>query len=433
MATTGLSRNQMSTLELGPIAASVKRKATKKQWSRLVKQAHDRGFSVNSYLDQSTPNAMKERTRSSLTQQAQTTINTAYAPAEADITRREELTRSVDEKRRLDNDRFNQWLQGRHAELEANAKQASSAVLARHQALQAELQANAQQLQAGMNAYVNPTGQVSDPAQFSGTQDLAAAAAKDQSQMTNARELTSQMVGSNESQMAQTQANNIAFMAAQEAKRVADTWGKLSELGDERQKTQLSKAADAAKEISRLLDNETTKSQMRSDASIASAGLGLKEDQFALDLRQQRENERRNRADEGLRADQLAETQRANNIRFGQESERIKLGWYNARHRNNGGTGGRRTAANDPQTRFEEAYASLASSTRPTKDGKSTKQVDVSYVNKRVSDFENLLVSKYKLTRQMARAVMRAYLQKGGGDPGVYSQYTDNADAQRKR
>lgn len=414
-----LKSRDIEALEIGPIAAQVKRSTSKAQWKRLVKRAHDQGFSINSYLDSSTPRAMKERTTTSLRQQAADTMSAAYAPYEQELSNREASIKSIDEKRRIDNERFGQWLTQRHAELQQNAQNASAAVVARQTAIQAEMQANAQQLQAGMNAYANPTGQVSDPSQFGGNADIANAAALNQQKMGASRELTSQMIGSNEQHANDAAANNLAFMAAQDAKRVSDTWKALSDVADEKQKTQLSKAADSAKEISRLLDQELTKSQMRSDQSIAASSLGVKQDQLALNVSEAGEKKRHNKATE-------SETKRANDIRFGQDAQRLELQWYNARHPKGSSKNTTGTSKGAAQERFEQAYASLASSSR----GKAGKPPSHAYVNSNRATVESMLVAKFKLTREMAKRVVSAYLQKNGADPGSYTRYSNDAQYQ---
>lgn len=430
----GYTNAQMDAATIGPIAAQVKRSAKPAQWKRLLAEAHKQGIKVNSFLDGSVPTAMKERTKDSLRQEAYDTVESTYKPLLQDIENRKSQLRSVDEKRALDNERFASWLSQQNDKLHYQAQAADVNVVSAQQKAQTDLAGAAQQMQAGFLQQQNPTGQVSNPAQYTGVSDLQGAAALGQSQVQNQRDLTANIIGNNATSDSAKSANSMAYMASLDAQRQADTWKGLSDLGNESQKAQLSKAADAAQRVSDLLQNEQTKASWRGDDSIARETLNIKDDANTVALQKLSEAGRHNKATEALTRSRLSAADRVNDTRLAQGQERNDIAWYNARHGSDGSTGESKTAKNDPQTRFDQAYASLAAGTRKTKDGKSDKPLDASYVGKgRASQFESMLVAKLKISPAMARAVMKAYLQRKGSDPGDYTQYLDNSDAANKR
>lgn len=432
----GVGQRELDTIRMGPIAASYKRKLKGgKRWKSLVREAHARGVSINSYLDRSTPMPLKERTTSSLRSEAERTMSSAYAPAEKELSNRERMIQSIGEKRALDNDRWTQWLNQRHGELQANAQAADAAILDRQKQIQGAMIAGQQQNLAEFVNMQNPTGQVSDPRQSANVPQIIAQQQAQQAQNASSAELTSKIVGDNAGRQAATQANNFAFMAAMKAKDVADQWKALQDVADDKDKLKLQRGADSAKEISRLLDREIQKAQTRNEQNIAAASLNVKQQGLELEAGRLSESSRHNMASEAAARARVRESKRSAQARLGTTQEANRIAWYRATHpaAGRGRGSGSGASSSDPQTRFETAYAQLSSSTRRSKDNKSDVPINHSYVAANASALENQLVAKLKITRKMARTVVRAYLTKQGNDPGPYHQYTDTGSATTRR
>lgn len=265
----GLDRQALSALLLGSTAAATKRAATPPQWRKIVKTAHGRGYSVNSFLSD-TPNALKERTPQSLKAQAVQTISAAYAPAEADLKSRDARTTALDDKRKRDNAAYNEWLDTQQRRLASDAASADQA-LADHQAgIQQHLNDSITQAKAESAASLAATpGNVSDPAQSNALNERAAAErARGGGLFAAGAERSAEQGHENAKQVALAGANNTAYMAAQDAKRVSDTFKSLSDVADARTKLKLSKAADSTKEVGRLLDQEISKANSNRDYNV---------------------------------------------------------------------------------------------------------------------------------------------------------------------
>jgi hypothetical protein len=84
-----VSKLDLTSLTLGPTAASVRKQVSRAQWRRIVNAAHKQGFAVDSFLDPNTPGPLKQRTPQYLRQQATSMVGSAYAPAYQELTQRE--------------------------------------------------------------------------------------------------------------------------------------------------------------------------------------------------------------------------------------------------------------------------------------------------------------------------------------------------------
>src|SRR5689334_9102231 len=96
-------------IRLGSDVAAVKANTRPNIWKQIVRQAHARGFTVAGVLS-GQPDALKERTKSSLKTQAMKTVADAYAPSLEDNSRLADRVRALDAKRQSDNAFYNQWL-----------------------------------------------------------------------------------------------------------------------------------------------------------------------------------------------------------------------------------------------------------------------------------------------------------------------------------
>lgn len=439
-----------SKLTLGPLSQQVKARATKGQWRKIVKDAHAKGFQVESFINQSIPDAMKARTKSSLRAEADTTVKAAYAPAEKEISQNEEKTKALDTKRARDNQYYNDWLTGKSAEINAHTEAANTLLRNQVKGIQdATIQA-AKGMRAQIATAVTDTpGVISDPSQSTTlNRDVPAAANAGVEQIGNAATATNLQISSQNAAQAGYDASNFAFIAAMEAKRQGDTWSRLADLGDEKQKLQLTKAADTAKEVARLLDTERDKANSNEQNRIVAERLGV--DAAGV---QQRADAASMTND--LNRDKLAETIRNNRATLGNKAAqqqiensfkeaginirqgKLDLDWYKVKHPSSKsgskGTGGKGASSKDPQTRFDYGYALVATSKRPgtpgsgNKPGKPGKSYTPDYVTKNRALVTNQLKAQ-GLTPKMARAVVDAYIGLGGEEPGDYKRWAQQYD-----
>lgn len=428
---------------LGPLAASVKRRVKPKTWRTLVKRAHSRGFTVDSFLDQSVPGPLKERTRAGLRRQAEKTITTAYRPAEVELDQQEQRIQSLSEKRRLDNERFQTWLQTKSAELRANAS-AADQKLREGQAAIAQQSADA--TGAMRQDLINAAqGTVSDPTQAKAF-DTQPEVSRNAQLVAAHQTATEQQIHSGENQRQMAEASSLASAAAAEARRVSETWSALKDVSDERGKLRLGKAADIAQEVARLLDLEVEKANMNRDFNAVADRLGLQRQELNLKALTQRQNVGLKKRDLRTKEDRLAFDQAQADIKNDLTRSdqairegRLELDWWKARHPNtgkesSGREGGPSADSRDPQDRFEYGYALVASSVRQGKPNKAgqyeNKPYTVKYVAKNRKIVTNQLVAR-GLTRKMATAVIEAYLTAGGTDPGHYTDWLPGAGAPR--
>lgn len=432
---TGIPRDVMNTLGLSPEVAAIKAKATPKQWAQIRHAAHKRGLSVAGYVS-GQPAAMREALPSALKQQAMDTIASVYKPAEADLSARERRVKAIDEKRHNDNQSYLQWLQGQSAKMTADAKLADQLLVDRQKGIQQQTtDAYAQLHQQAATAAASHQGVVSDPTE-STAMDFTDEGKRAEGLIATARESTTNMIDSNAKLAATAAANNFAHIASLEAKRASDTWGALSDVADERTKLQLQKGADAAKEVARLLDQEITKAQSNREfgAALQKLGIqaqtlqfnkdkfskqfGLEKSKFALELKKFMHQAHIDRLKIGI--DERRLQQDAN-----QFDRSLAVKWYVAKHpassRNQGGK--KYDIKGNNQYAFDTAVASIISGTYRPHGSKKTRSINHSYVAQNPNAMIATLMTQLGVTRRMATAAVRAFLNKGSADPGDYTRY----------
>jgi hypothetical protein len=259
-----------TTVEHGSNVAGIKKRATPKQWRRVVRRAHARGETVAGYLS-GQPAYLRERTRSSITNQAKSLISESYAPAEAALSSREARITAIQDKRRADGEAFRTWLANQHAVINAEVQRQRTQ-------LATEAQASRDSLQASLVG-------MGDVPHAAGAPDVAGSAKQGAALAAGARgEAITQQNTIYGDRLAATQANNFAFLAAQQAAAAADTWEKLMDVADDKQKIALQKGADQAKLIQDLLQGEVTKAQSNREFGAALQELGIKEQSLQADI-----------------------------------------------------------------------------------------------------------------------------------------------------
>lgn len=424
--------NVTELARLGPVAYQVKQKTKPRDWARLVKLAHQRGFSIDSFLDSSIPGPLKVRTSESLRSEATKTVASAYAPAEADISYRQKQAQNIDAMRADDNKYFLDWLTAKHGQLATHAAEADRQLVEAGKAIQDQTaaQMTAMHTQAVSATQAQP-GTVSDMSTAKAL-DFTPEAQHSLELIAGERERTQQMVGTNAQHQADLDANNFATIAAAEARRQADTWKSLSDLGDEKAKLTLQKGADTAKTVADLLDREISKAQSNRDYGALAQRLGIQQGQLDLATLKEAHTNTNTQNRNATYADAVKEANRhnkenealtraANDIAQG----RLDVQWYKAKHPNKTKGG----SSSDPQERFDTAYAALVATPRTYKKNGQAVHYDIAYVNTHRDLVIAQLQRATKITRKMASLVVDAYTTRNGdaGDPGPYGNYTGGA------
>lgn len=430
-------------LKYGPNAARAEAQMKPRQWKRTKQTAKRRGFRLDSYLDPSVPKPLKARTNKYLEYQARRNVNKAYAPVLTGLSQQSKRIKALDEKRKTDAAHYQQWVADQLHKFDQDNTRVEQALTAHSDKVRADRDA---QLQARQTAAHDPSqdaaaGITSERA-HSTALDFGAETQKALTDLDNQRLSLDEAIGRGRDRSAAASANTIALGAAQEAKRVADTWTALMDVADERTKVKLSKAADQAKEVSRLLDNEVTKAQSNREFSAAVAKLGidkaeLRQDakQFAQTLAQQRKRDQQNyqlgkaRIDESKRATDLLNSYRNNQIALGQGN--LELGWWKAKNPTKskegdkgGGTQTERMR-NKNESNFSTAYAQLATGTLPVK-GKNGKVTEVPMNSTRARANRSKVINSLVAAgfgRQTALAAWRAFVAKNGNDYGNWKKW----------
>jgi hypothetical protein len=424
MAVHGLTKSDPQAVKnadiarLGATAYATKKKVTPGRWKRIVKDAHAKGFTVDSFLDTNTPDQLKARTQTSLTSQATKTIASAYAPAETELTQAEARAKSIGDKRTRDNQYYLDWLTARSGELNAHAQAADEKLLERNKQIADELGAHNDALKSNLVSQAQPTQ--SDPNQSTAIANTADEAKRSNEVVANARQASSDMVANNEKRNASDQAINFAQVAAMQASAQADTYKQLQGVADERTKLALAKAGDSSKEVARLLNQEVDKANSNREFGAALSKLGIANDANKIRLtgiQTTSKDKAKQRSLTAAIADRTA-SQRDTEIQL--KGDRLSLDWYKTKHPNSGKKGGK---GKNTQEEFDRSVALLQSSvfTRPTKDGKDVEVIKSKreYVLHRKDEIIAQIMKKEKVSREVAERAFRAYVQHEDNNPGT--------------
>lgn len=417
----GIDQSVLGSILRGGRSQAFYEQATPKQWRILKTAARRRGISVEDLLNTGLPQPLKQRTTSSLRRQALSTVNSAYRPAESELNRATARFRAIDEKRAADNRYYLDWLAKRQDQMNAAAQASQQQVFAAQQQRQTQLtdsmtNARQQLIQDG----VRDPNAVSDPAQFKGF-DFTPEMARDLAHVNAASMGLEHAVTAGTEARAVADASNFAFMRAQEAKRQGDLWNKLADIADSKNKIKLQKAADAAKEVSRLLDQEIAKAQQNRNYDAAVSKLQIDASRAKTDaaykaalaaIGQQNANTNQQNAD--TRAASLLETQRHN--------QRMEtLGWFNANTRRTAaGNGSFAPGSAKYNALMDQGYAWLAVSELPTKRNASgkviaTRPLNVLDVRRNRENWINQIVAGNKgVTRDMASTIVDVFIKRNG-------------------
>lgn len=271
-------------LRLGQEGAGLKGSMSRKRWKRFVKAAHDRGYTVRSAASD-TPDALKERTRSSLQKEAASTIAAMYAPARKELSQRETSIGFLNQKRADDDAKYRQWLMGETDKLEAQAR-AADETLAKQQGDIARDHETATKaaLADSMQRMGATPGNVSDPSQSAALADTKDADDASSSKIASARNFTADTAKIGEDSRQLTRASLIAQQGARDASRQGDTWRAMAEVASDREKLVLQQAADAASLVQDLFSQNAEKVKGAREFDLARVELGQKADSLAAEV-----------------------------------------------------------------------------------------------------------------------------------------------------
>lgn len=269
-----LSRSDISGLKFDS-AGSYLSGLTPHARSIVLSIAKRRGLTVEGLLSNA-PGPLKEQSLAGIRKRALATVNAAYAPAEAQLSDREQQINNLDAKRKLDNQFYSNWLNDQLAKANANAQASEAALLQQAGQMHDAVTQRYTQAQSALDAQNAATpGTVSNPTQS--TANLAPSQDKATSAADVANAAAVGQVARQQTNSATLNAANLAMAGAMEAKRQGDTYSALTDVSGKRHSLLLQKGADISKEISRELDNEVSKAQGLMNFGALQQKLGLQQ------------------------------------------------------------------------------------------------------------------------------------------------------------
>lgn len=277
-----LTRDQKYALRYGDAGALMAHLSPRAR-KQVIGAARARGLTVEGVF-QPGPDALRSRSGGGLRAQALKTVATAYQPTERVLTDREAQIHALDDKRKLDNQFYRDWLSSQQAKADAVSQASDQQLMSLVGNAHDQVDARYAQASTQLNQQDAATpGTVSDPAQFKGNERLAVdrAVAADAAEIAKAA--AAGQISRSQTERAAIQGSNFAQAAALESRRQGDTYQGLTAVAGEKHSLALQKAADVVKETSRLLDRETTKAQANQQFAALAEKLGVAKQ--ALDLK----------------------------------------------------------------------------------------------------------------------------------------------------
>src|SRR5262245_52010469 len=116
-----LSRSEFSALLHGNTYSALQRTLSPRQFKRLRQEAKRRGLTLEGLISDR-PAHLKERSVRGIRREARGTIDSIYAPFEGELDRQEGTIKSLDEKRKVDNQFFLNWLAQQSEKLRSHAR-----------------------------------------------------------------------------------------------------------------------------------------------------------------------------------------------------------------------------------------------------------------------------------------------------------------------
>jgi len=267
-------------IRLGPEIAALKARTPRQQWRRIVRGAHARGLTVAGAVTPGIPDSMRERTKKSLTEQARKTVADQFKPVEVELDQRETRVKALDAKRASDEDHYRRWLASGHDKLRAQARSADTMLLQHERDTAQQLQAGLAQTQAQAHANAAGNAGVISNTQQSTALDISDVAQRETGKLAAQRQRSRDLVGTGDKQAAVATAAAFAAAAAADGKRQSEIWEELGKVSDARGKLKAEFGSETAKEIARLIDQETDKASRNREFAAAADKLGLDTEKF---------------------------------------------------------------------------------------------------------------------------------------------------------
>jgi hypothetical protein len=276
--------NPNDVLKLGQDVATLKANMPAKRWAQFVKSAHARGFTVGGAA-RGGPDALKERTTSSLKAQAAKSVADAYAPAAKALDTRQAAIGYLDEKRKNDDAAYRTWLSGEVGKLNAQAQAADATLAAQQTGIATETQNAIAAARADSLARMGATpGNVSDPSQSTALANVSNADEASTKHIAAAREQSAALTKIGGDSRALAGASLLAQQGARESTRQGDTLKALGDVNTDRTKMLSDQALATLTKSDSLIDKNTSIVQANREADLAGASLGLKQDSLAASV-----------------------------------------------------------------------------------------------------------------------------------------------------
>jgi hypothetical protein len=277
------------------------RDMNKRQRRGARRKARARGKTLQGVLSGG-PTALQERSAFGIRRQAIRTIKSAYAPAEAELGRREQQENALYMKREQDEAMYNQWVMAEQAKMRARAATADQAYRDALTANQLQEQSVWQAAQASPEQGVGADAQ---GAQAYGQRQigLASAAAQGASSAARQRGLSEQASGA---QLSGAYDQSLLADAGSRRRESRDRFYQaLDQVAAEKRDLKLRRAADLQKETRELQDQAIEVGQANREWSALKRELGLKGYEARTERRVERgklrETRRQNRIAEQLK------------------------------------------------------------------------------------------------------------------------------------
>lgn len=231
------------------------------------------------------PSPLKATPPKVLKKQAQSTMRRVYKPAFKELGREEKRLESLSNKRKADNAYYLDWLNKQSQQLTAHEDAARTELIGAQQQAGREIEDGYNSLRDHLVSTGEQTpGVISDPGDANAF-DVSNQAQRDRELVGAERQKTMDQLRSREGMASVMQANNFATVAAAEARRTADRWEGLSKIAGAKDNLRLTRAADTAKEVARLLDREIQKAQIRGEQRASATSAALEAKRFGLDAK----------------------------------------------------------------------------------------------------------------------------------------------------
>lgn len=273
----------LDVIKYGSEAAGVKASVSPNMWRKIVALANKRGFTVAGAVS-GNPTPLKERTNGYLLKQAQKLVGQSYDPTLKQLDSQQSQLTALADKRKADNESYQQWLLGKQAQYNTQAAAAHQQYQSYLDGLKSQTQASHEQAQTDATAAVQgQPGTVSDLSQSTALKGLSADTTRATGLVDNARQQTAAMLPSFEMRQDARQQAVVGQGQAAEAKRTSDLNTGLQQLSDQRFKVLAAKAQDTFKTYFDSLNQQVDIANSNRNFGAAADKLGLDQQKLQLD------------------------------------------------------------------------------------------------------------------------------------------------------